>query len=81
MKILFSLLLMLAGIFSFAQTPTVTAIKAGKLIDTENGKVLSNQVILIQGDTITAIGPDMLAIPANAKIIDSFQSHGVAGFD
>ena len=47
----------------------ITVIKAGKLIDTENGKVLSNQLILIENDSIKAVGPD-IKIPANATIID-----------
>ena len=36
----------------FAQTNTIIVIKAGKLIDTENGRVLNKQLILIQNDTI-----------------------------
>lgn len=45
------------------------AIKAGRLIDVESGKVLSNQVILIEGARIKAIGEN-LAIPAGARVID-----------
>ena len=51
------------------QTSTLTAIKAGKLIDTEKGTVLSNQVILVVNDTISAVGPN-LPIPASATVID-----------
>lgn len=51
-----------------AQTK-ITVIKAGKLIDTENGKVLTNQLILIENDSIKAVGAD-IKIPANATIID-----------
>ncbi len=51
------------------QTPTTVAIKAGRLIDTENGRVLENQVIIIRGDTIRAVGPG-IAIPAGATVID-----------
>lgn len=58
---------LLAGSLS-AQTKT-TIIKAGRLIDTENGKVLTNQLILIENDTIKAVGPNV-KIPADAKIID-----------
>lgn len=47
----------------------VTAIKAGRLIDPENGSVATNQVILIEGEKITAVGAN-LAIPAGANIID-----------
>ncbi len=68
MKKIFFFLLMSAGIFSFAQNK-VTVIKVGKLIDTENGKLLTNQIIIIDSDTIQAIGNN-LSIPANATIID-----------
>ena len=51
-----------------AQT-NVTAIKAGRLIDVVNGTVLKNQIILIQSDTITAIGSS-IAIPKDAVVID-----------
>lgn len=51
-----------------AQTK-LKAIKAGKLIDVVNGTVLTNQIILIDSNTITDIGPS-LSIPANAEIID-----------
>ncbi|MDE3248593.1 MAG: amidohydrolase family protein [Bacteroidota bacterium] len=52
-----------------AQTKTVTVVRAGKLIDTDNGKVLDNQLILIENDTIRAVGSN-IAIPKNATVID-----------
>lgn len=69
MKIILHLLFacLLAGSLS-AQTKT-TIIKAGRLIDTENGKVLLDQLILIENDTIKAVGPN-IKIPADSKIID-----------
>jgi imidazolonepropionase-like amidohydrolase len=45
------------------------AIKVGKLIDVENGKVVSDQVILVEGERIRAVGTN-LSIPAGAKVID-----------
>ncbi|HME38074.1 MAG TPA: amidohydrolase family protein [Steroidobacteraceae bacterium] len=47
----------------------VTAIRAGKFVDVEAGRVLSNQVILIRGTKIEAVGAN-LAVPNGAKIID-----------
>ena len=47
----------------------VTAIKAGNLVDPEVGTLTANQVILVEGQTIKAIGPDV-KIPAGAAIID-----------
>jgi len=55
-----------------AATPqSVTVIKAGRLIDVATGKVRENQSIVVQGRTITAVGPALsTAIPAGASIID-----------
>jgi imidazolonepropionase-like amidohydrolase len=47
----------------------VTAIRAGGLVDPETGTLSADQVILIEGNTFTAVGPD-LAIPQGAEIID-----------
>lgn len=47
----------------------IKAIKAGKLIDTENGTVLNNQVILIDSNKIVDVGSN-ITIPKNAEIID-----------
>ena len=47
----------------------VTAIKAGRLIDVENGRVLEKQIILLRGKKIAAIGGDV-KIPAGAKVLD-----------
>jgi imidazolonepropionase-like amidohydrolase len=53
---------------TFAQ-PKIKAIKAGKLIDVTNSTVLTNQVIIITDDKITAVGAG-LAMPAGAEVID-----------
>jgi imidazolonepropionase-like amidohydrolase len=52
-----------------AQLAPVTAIKAGRLIDPETGVSGANQVILVEGEKIKAVGPN-LAIPAGAIVID-----------
>ena len=51
------------------QTAPIIAVKAGRLIDPETGTVTTNQIILIGGEKITAIGPN-LSIPAGATVID-----------
>src|SRR5919198_2055493 len=51
------------------QPPKRIAIKTGRLIDTKTGAVINNAVILIEGDKITAAGPDV-AIPAEVEVID-----------
>lgn len=49
----------------------VVAIEAGAVIDAETGQVRQEQVILIAGERITAIGPaGKLAIPDGARRID-----------
>lgn len=50
-----------------AQAPIV--VKAGILVDVESGIARSNQLILIEGERIKAIGAT-LSIPAGAKVID-----------
>jgi imidazolonepropionase-like amidohydrolase len=47
----------------------VTAIRAGKFIDVQSGKMLSNQIILVRGTKIETVGANP-AIPDGAKIID-----------
>jgi imidazolonepropionase-like amidohydrolase len=47
----------------------VVAIKAGHVVDVENGRVLDKQTILLRGKKIAAIGSD-LKIPVGAKIVD-----------
>jgi imidazolonepropionase-like amidohydrolase len=59
-------LLLLAGVTIQAQ---VTAIRAGKLIHPETGKVETNQIIIVEGRDIKAIGAD-IKIPSGATVID-----------
>jgi imidazolonepropionase-like amidohydrolase len=47
----------------------VTAIRAGRLIDVEAGRVLLNQIIVIRGSTIASVGANV-TIPEGAKVID-----------
>ncbi|MEO6316632.1 MAG: amidohydrolase family protein [Chitinophagaceae bacterium] len=68
-KLLLSCLMAIGLLTMQAQTKTISVIKAGKLIDTENGKVLENQLILIENDTIKAVGSNIV-IPKNATVID-----------
>src|SRR6476619_6207593 len=54
---------------SAAQTSSVTAIRAGRIVDPETGTASVGQIILIEGEKIRAVGAD-LAIPAGAVVID-----------
>ena len=54
---------------TFGQSKPVTVIRAGTLIDTQAGRALPNQIIVIEGDRITAVGAG-LAIPKDATVLD-----------
>ena len=45
------------------------AIRCGRLIDGKGGEAVANAVVLITGDRITAVGPNV-RIPAGAQVID-----------
>lgn len=68
MKKLLGILLSVMALSTFAQNK-VTAIKAGKLFDSEKGVFLTNQIILIKDNLITEVGSNV-KIPADAKVID-----------
>ncbi|MGH9754466.1 MAG: amidohydrolase family protein [Blastocatellia bacterium] len=51
------------------QQPKRVAIKAGRLIDTKTGAVTNDAFILIEGDKITAVGPNV-TVPAGTEVID-----------
>lgn len=64
------LMLVFVTVSITAQTPPpITAIKAGRLIDPETATTATNQVILIEGERIKAVGAN-LAIPTGATVID-----------
>jgi imidazolonepropionase-like amidohydrolase len=55
-----------------AQAPAaaaLTAIRAGRLLDPEAGRILTNQIIVVDGTRIREVGPNV-AIPAGAQVID-----------
>ena len=52
-----------------AQTTAIAAIKAGRLVDPETGTIAVNQVILVEGERIKAVGANV-AIPPGATVID-----------
>lgn len=60
--------------------PETMAIKAGRVLDVETGKVLRDQLIVIEGERITAISPvATTAIPSHAKVIDLSRSTVLPG--
>jgi imidazolonepropionase-like amidohydrolase len=66
------------GVFKCPPAPQTIAVRAGKLFDSRNGQMLSRQVILITGDRITEVGPQV-KIPAGAQVIDLSQATVLPG--
>src|SRR5262249_17335141 len=55
--------------------PRLVAVKAGHLLDVSGGRTLAKQVLLIQGETIQAVGAEgEVAIPNSAQVVDLSQS-------
>jgi len=56
-------------LFAVAVNAQVTAIRAGRVVDPETGKVALNQIILVDGQDIKEIGANV-KIPEGTKVID-----------
>ena len=60
--------------------PQVIAVRAGKLFDSKAGRMLTQQVVLIQGDRIADVGPEgQVTIPQGAQVIDLSQATVLPG--
>ena len=56
------------------------AVRAGRMFDSNSGKILDKQVILLLGDRITAVGPEAeVKIPAGVEVIDLSRSTVLPG--
>src|SRR5689334_8328236 len=65
----------------WAQSPKVVAVRAGHLFDSKSGQMLANQVVLINGEKITDVGPaDRVQIPTGAQVLDLSQATVMPGF-
>lgn len=51
------------------ETPQVSVIRAGKLLDLESGRILTNQMIVVRAGKIEAVG-EHIAVPPGAATID-----------
>jgi imidazolonepropionase-like amidohydrolase len=73
LKSLLALLIVAVSAVPLAAQPPqpgpVRAIRAGRLLDPEGGRILTNQIILVAGTRITDVGPNV-PIPAGAQVID-----------
>ena len=63
---------------SLPDPPRIIAIKAGKLVDPEKGTTSANQIILVRGRKIEAVGANV-QIPADAQVIDLSKSTVLPG--
>ena len=74
-----ALMSLLAAGAAHAQEPAVIAVRAGRLVDVDQGQVRRDQVILIRGDRITAVQPASARLPAGARVIDLSRATVVPG--
>jgi imidazolonepropionase-like amidohydrolase len=59
------------GVYKCVPPPGTIAVKAGRLFDSRNGRMLTRQVVLISGDRITEVGPEgQVRIPAGVQVVD-----------
>jgi imidazolonepropionase-like amidohydrolase len=68
------------GIVQCPPAPHVIAIRAGRLFDSKAGRMLQKQVVLLEGERITEVGPDtQVKIPPGAQVIDLSQATVLPG--
>jgi len=68
------------GIYKCAPAPQTIAVRAGRLFDSKNGTMLTKQVIVLQGERITDVGPEgQVKIPTGAQMIDLSQATVLPG--
>jgi imidazolonepropionase-like amidohydrolase len=70
-------ILVFPAFVTWAQAETVV-IKAGRLIDPAAGTAALNQVIIIEGSKIKAVGPN-LSIPKDARVVDLLRATVLPG--
>jgi len=59
------------GFYKCAPPPEAVAVRAGRLFNSKTGQMLTKQVVLLNGDKITDVGPDgQVRIPAGVRVID-----------
>lgn len=54
-----------------AQNSQILAVRAGRLFDSKTGRIAENQIILVDGEKISAVGPaSQMQVPEGAQVID-----------
>jgi imidazolonepropionase-like amidohydrolase len=68
------------GVYQCPPAPRVIAIRAGRLFDSRAGRMLPKQIVVLQGERITAVGAEgQITIPAGADVIDLSQQTVLPG--
>jgi imidazolonepropionase-like amidohydrolase len=68
------------GSIKCVPSPGVVAVRAGQLFDSKSGQMLTRQIVILQGDRITEVGPEtQVRIPAGAQVIDLSQATVLPG--
>ncbi|MBS0388532.1 MAG: amidohydrolase family protein, partial [Proteobacteria bacterium] len=63
-------LLLAVGLISCARADEgATVIRAGHMVDTELGRVVGPQMILVRGGRIAEVG-QQISVPADARVVD-----------
>ena len=70
--LILSCVLLSMGLAARAQESTaIHVVRAARLIDTKNGRVVNNPIVLINGDRIQAVGRSgEVSIPSGSKVLD-----------
>ena len=73
-------LILCTAAVSWSQDSQVVAIRAGHLFDSKSGQLLTRQVVVVEGEKITEVGPeDQVTIPPRAHVIDLSQATVLPG--
>ena len=68
------------GIIQCPPAAGTMAVRAGRLFNSNSGQLLTRQVVLIQGDRITEVGPEgQVRIPSGTRVIDLSQATVLPG--
>src|SRR5499426_1624380 len=68
------------GVFKCAPTAQTIVVRAGRLFDSKTGQMLTRQVVILQGERITDVGPEaQIKIPSGAQVIDLSQATVLPG--
>jgi imidazolonepropionase-like amidohydrolase len=69
------------GATQCAPPATKLAVRAGRLFDSYSGKLVADQVVMIDGERITDVGPAARAkLPAGVRVIDLSRDTVLPGF-